>query len=201
MKKTFVLVGILIIVSVSVWYWVSTPREQRIPQPTGQVTLTHTDITKQTYSSSNADLVNLAKDVNKDGSKTYKNASFGIVFSHPSRMFVEEFENGIRVTPLSPDDVRRESSAAFGDMIVIRLNIFSLEEAEKTLKIELSSSKDTSIAGHPAREIISTPDGYSGSIHARYLVKTKKGVIEIRYLKDSLFELNYKILLQSLVVE
>lgn len=38
MKKTFVLVGIVIIVAGGVWYWVSTSRKQRIPQPTGQVT-------------------------------------------------------------------------------------------------------------------------------------------------------------------
>lgn len=135
---------------------------------------------------------------NEVGEKDYQSSSLGISFKYPSNLFVEESAEGLYITSIAPNDPKRESSAMMGALSISVAEGKTLEDIVKTLAQETLSMEEISLDGRKAKEITSTPDGYSGSTWVYLLVETQKGTLKIQYLKDSIQAREYKIIIESI---
>ncbi|MDO8572143.1 MAG: PsbP-related protein [bacterium] len=133
--------------------------------------------------------------------KIYENSSFGINFNYPSNLFVEESKNNILITSIPPNDPRRQSSAMMGALSLFVAQGKEIKNIQETRKKETLSSKEVTLDGHKAVELTSVPDGYSGGTWISILVKTKNGILEIRYLKGTTYEEAYLSIIESIRIQ
>lgn len=131
----------------------------------------------------------------------FESKKFGISFRYPVSLFIVEREQWILVTSIMPNNPKRHSSAMMGALSISITEGKTLEDVTKTLAQETLSIKESSLDGYKAKEITSTPDGYSGSTWISLLIETKKGVLNIRYMKDSFYEETYHYIIESIRIQ
>ena len=134
-------------------------------------------------------------------SRKYDNSNLGISFEYPSNLFIVEWNNGVSVTPIPPDSLRRQSSAAMGDLSISIIKGKTLKDVRKSLIKETLSAKELLFVGHKAIELTSFPDGYSGSTWISILVETKKGVIKITHMEYAPYGESYQSIMESIIIQ
>ena len=134
-------------------------------------------------------------------SGNYQNQYIGISFDYPSYLFVEGSNERIEVTPIPPNDPKRQSSASMGALIFVLKEGQTLKESIEKLKSATLSIEKSSVGGREAEEITSFPDGYSGSTWIYILVETKKGVLQISFLRDTNRTQIYRSIIDSIRFE
>jgi hypothetical protein len=132
----------------------------------------------------------------------YTDNTLGITFSYPAHFFIQKDarpEDSLSITPLAPEDKRRHSSAAMGDMLITKVAQPTLKEASDVDTPRLSM-KAIEIDGHKAIQIVSLPDQYSGGTWVHTYILTNKGVLKIQYLKDTEQEPSYTAIIKTIKI-
>jgi hypothetical protein len=120
-----------------------------------------------------------------DKTSHFENQYIGIGLDYPSNLYADGQNDFFQVTFMAPDDTMRHSSASMGALAFALKENQTVAEVIEQLKPNTFSIKDSTVGGRKAKEITSTSDGYSGSIWIYTLVETKRGVLQINFLRDT----------------
>lgn len=130
--------------------------------------------------------------------KKYESVNIKISFDYPSYLYVTESLDRLEITPIPPNDPRRQSSAMMGALAISFIPNKTLKSSIAGFQPVTLSIKDSVVGGYSAKEIISKPDGYSGSTWVYLVVEINSGVYEIIYLRDTEQARTYQSIIDSI---
>lgn len=128
---------------------------------------------------------------------SYVSENLGIRFTYPENLFVEENEYGIIVTPLKPNDPKRQSDV--GGIISMRILYTEAKTADELVKntSQVVSTNKISISGKEAHFFV-LKDAFVGNNIDVIAFFTKQHILNALYYESTSYTQTYRSILDSL---